>query len=324
MTSTKAEVVQLKETLQKALAEGQTEGVCDALRALQQVSMSADLLKATKIVPAVKAAKKALPKEEAVLANKLITKWKDVKPAPAPVPERVSSRESKPVLMYTADADATAGGAGGGSDKATKARSITIHAETQPLPKRTPQGLVFPDFPTFRPNLTPKEVLQMGSFGGTYFRTIQSGVTHSTHADAWREFPGDWFEGLNVKKRVSSASYDAAVNLYGVKCGGDLHMWESSGWITEADPFGWFQWYCRFYLGRRCDDDARQVGRALGVMGAKGRWRNNLINKCINSGKPPSEAVGDKKISPVVRQLLQHWGYQLTEGDIAAFARGKK
>ena len=68
-------------------------------------------------------------------------------------------------------------------------------------------------------------------------------------------------------------------NTYGVTCGGGLDMWEGNDWIADCDPYGWFQWYCRFYLGRRCSDDERQVQRGNGVMGLRGRWRNNLTNK---------------------------------------------
>lgn len=131
-------------------------------------------------------------------------------------------------------------------------------------------------------------------------------------------------------------------------------MWESSGWITSADPYGWFQWYCRFYLGklchykydyiydrmddslndslsmpadsgRRCSDDERQIARGLGVIGPKGRWRNNLINKIINTY--PSDlksGLEDESISPVVRQLLLHWGYQLTLKDLENANKLKK
>ena len=67
-------------------------------------------------------------------------------------------------------------------------------------------------------------------------------------------------------------NYDPTVNTYKVKCGGDLEMWESSGWIKEVDPYGWFMWYCRFYLGRRCEDDERQIGRWKNCTGPKGKW----------------------------------------------------
>lgn len=129
-------------------------------------------------------------------------------------------------------------------------------------------------------------------------------MTGQTYHNVHEEFPDHWFKGLNIRKQVTSSTYDNNVNKYKVHCGGDLEMWESSGWITEIDPYGWFMWYCRFYLGRRCSDDERQISRGLNVMGPKGRWRTSLINKCIASGKKPEDALVDYKISPKVRQLL--------------------
>ncbi len=86
-------------------------------------------------------------------------------------------------------------------------------------------------------------MLQAGSFGGTYFRPIYSSVTKTQYDDkVWQEFPSDWFEGLNIGKQVTSKTYRPEVNRYGVKCGGDLNMWEGSGWITAIDPYGWFMW----------------------------------------------------------------------------------
>jgi hypothetical protein len=147
------------------------------------------------------------------------------------------------------------------SVQAIRLNSTKISESTQrkPLPTRDSDGFLhFADFPEFTPNLTPKEVLQMGSFGGTYFRSIYSSITkHTYKSDQWQEFPDDWFVGLNIAKQVTSSVYNVNVNTYKVPCGGDLKMWEESGWITEIDPYGWFQWYCRFYLGRRCTDDNR-------------------------------------------------------------------
>ena len=184
------------------------------------------------------------------------------------------------------------------------------------VPDRLENGIIlFEDYPDFRPNLTPKEVLQMGSFGGTYFRPIYSSVTKMKYSDeVWKELPTDWLEGLNVKKQISSSIYYEEVNKYKVKCGGSLQMWEESGWIKPCDPYGWFQWYCRFYQGRRHEDDARQVGRWLKCAGPRGRWKNNLISKIARAGKK----YNDISVSPVVRQVLQHWGYQLTEKDFDA------
>ena len=96
-------------------------------------------------------------------------------------------------------------------------------------------------------------------------------------------------------------------------------MWESSGWITEVDPYGWFQWYCRFYLGRRCSDDERQVKRGLNVFGPSGRWRRSLVNKILDKSKdgPLENFVDDVSISPKIRQLLIHWGYKITLADLS-------
>lgn len=192
--------------------------------------------------------------------------------------------------------------------------------ETHDIPKRNKHGeLVFKDYPDFRPNLTPSQVLQLGSFGGTYFRPITSAVTGESYKKVYKEFPVEWFKGLE-KKHVSSKIYDMNINRYKVKCGGSLDMWESSGWISDIDPYGWFQWYCRFYLGRRSSDDYRQVKRALGVMSKKGRFRNQLIKKCAMAGT----TYDDYSISPVIRQSLQHWGYELTERDADAYVKLKK
>lgn len=190
-----------------------------------------------------------------------------------------------------------------------KARNVAKKAKNDAddsQPKRNAEGQIkFSDHPEFTPNLSPKEILQLGSFGGTYFRKIKSSVTGETYLGAWKELPADWLEGLDVNTQVSSSTYRNSVNRYNAKCGGDLEMWESSGWISHFDPYGWFQWYCRFYQGRRTEDDERQISRALGVMGPKGRWRRNLVNKCLAAGKPLDQVVDDAKISPVVRQLLQ-------------------
>lgn len=201
-------------------------------------------------------------------------------------------------------------------DPATNKETVGQIIYSAKEPTRNKKGeLVFPDFPEFHPNMTPKEVLQAGSFGGTYFRPIYSSVTGKQYKDeAFLELPKDWTEGLNIKKKVTSSKYDEAVNTYKVKCGGSLEMWEESGWIHKQDPYGWFQWYCRFYQGRRSADDERQVGRWLRCAGPTGRWKNNLIMKCYRGGAQ----YNDPNISPVVRQTLQHWGYRLTEDDYQA------
>ncbi|XP_056602010.1 uncharacterized protein zgc:113208 [Triplophysa dalaica] len=187
--------------------------------------------------------------------------------------------------------------------------------------KRNVKGqLVFKDHPEFTPSMTPKEVLQAGSFGGTYFRPIYSSVTKQHYKDVWQELPKDWLEGLTISSQVASSTYRENVNTYKVKCGGSLEMWESSGWIVPQDPYGWFQWYCRFYQGRRTQDDERQISRWAKCAGVRGRWRNNLITKVVRSGCK----YDNFSVSPVVRQTLQHWGYRLTMEDYKEGAKRVK
>lgn len=96
-----------------------------------------------------------------------------------------------------------------------------------------------------------------------------------------------------------------------------LGKMQSSGWISDADPYGWFQWYCRFYQGRRCSDDARQISRWKGVAGPKGRFKSQLCNKIVAQAvlnrASTSTAIQDTTISPVIRQTLFHWGLLITE-----------
>mmetsp|Transcript_6618 Transcript_6618/g.24573 ORF Transcript_6618/g.24573 Transcript_6618/m.24573 type:complete len:255 (+) Transcript_6618:19-783(+) len=184
-------------------------------------------------------------------------------------------------------------------------------------------ALKFDDFPEFRPNLTPREVLVRGAFGGCYFNPKggKQGVkfpykTTSGVPITHLEFPKEWFEGLEDEKFLSR-KYRCEVNKYGVKAGQDQRYWEEKGWIHEQDPRGWFHWYCRFFLGRRTTDDVRQISRWVGVTGKKGRWKRNLLNKILAA----RASYDDTAISPVVRQTLLHWAYEITEKDLRAHAK---
>lgn len=199
--------------------------------------------------------------------------------------------------------------------------SVVIEQTTCPLPKRDKKTgmLTFQAgededlkrlLKDFRPNLTPEEVLRAGSFGGTYFRPITSAVTTVRYKakDVLKDtVDPSWIKGLD-KSLLTSSTYRMQLNKYGVKCGGSLGMWESSGWIADSDPYGWFQWYCRFYQGRKCSDDARQISRWLKSVGPKGRFRSQLCNKILAA----SASHDDRSISPVIRQTLQHWGLEIT------------
>ena len=173
----------------------------------------------------------------------------------------------------------------------------------------------------FKPNKTPKQVFKLGAFGGTYFRPIYSSITDKnyTPSQAMKGLPKSWFQGLDMKTKVTSSTYEKQVNKYKVKCGSSLEAWEKSGWIHKQDPYGWFQWYCRYCTGRRTDDDERQINRWLKLAGPNGRFRRTLMNKIIKEGS----TYDDLSISPVIRQVLLHWGYQLTNKDFTAYKKSK-
>ncbi|KAK9805683.1 hypothetical protein WJX72_011787 [[Myrmecia] bisecta] len=179
--------------------------------------------------------------------------------------------------------------------------------------------LVFADHPEFRPTMTPKQVVQAGSFGGIYFNPKggRPGILSPAGVDIDPdEFPADWFEGL-PGAAYKGRRYDVARNKYGVKAGQNQADWERAGWITAQDPRGWFHWYCRFYQGRRSADDGRQIGRWAGVAGEKGRWKRILVNKVVAANKHWNDA----SVSPVIRQTLLHWAYELTEPDFNRLRR---
>lgn len=183
------------------------------------------------------------------------------------------------------------------------------------MPRKNSRGeYVFKDHPEFRPNMSPKEMFHAGIFGGTYFRKIHSGVLKKDIDGAWQEFPKSWFSKYpcNLQKE------DLSINKYGVHSGTSLKYWESRGWIKRPDFFGWVQFYCRFWQGRRSPDDARQIKRWQGIV--HGRFRNRLINMCIKQGK----RYNDKTVSPTIRQLLLQWGYELTAKDVEEYKKSRK
>jgi len=174
----------------------------------------------------------------------------------------------------------------------------------------------------FRPNLTPRQIFLLGSFGGTYWRPIYSNITHKNHKNRHLKFKkitndkGDienWWKDIPSHYLTNKwKDYDINMNKYKVKCGTTLREWENSGWITSQDPYGWVEWYCNFYSGRRSKDDERQIKRWLKLCGPNGRFKKRLINMI----KSKNSSYDDYTISPVIRQTLQHWGYQLTELDL--------
>lgn len=173
-----------------------------------------------------------------------------------------------------------------------------------------PKTLKFKDYPDFKPNMTPREIFRQGSFGGTYWRPIYSKITNKHYKNQHKKYPKTWWSGIPDNLLVSE-SCDKTKNKYGVNVGTSLDFWESKGWITEHNPYGWVDWYCGFYNGKRGPDDERQIARWKSLAGLNGRFRKWLINII----KKKNGSWNDYAISPKIRQTLLHWGYELTYND---------
>lgn len=144
---------------------------------------------------------------------------------------------------------------------------------TEPMGKNFDSG--------FKPMLTPKEMLRLGVFNGVYMR------------DCGKEYPKDWFE----KAKFSKNSPDPSINYYGVRASQPLSVWRMKGWIHPDDPRGWFQWYCRYYMGRRApEEDKRQIKRWKAFVRHAAQVRKNCGN-------------GDQFCRRRQRQALLHWAY---------------
>ena len=152
---------------------------------------------------------------------------------------------------------------------------------------------------------TPIEIIKEGTFGGTYFRKIYSGINEKCYKNSWKEFVH--LKNIDAKF-FTSDYYDVNVNEYGVKCGTSLRFWENKGWINKIDPYGWFQWCFRYWLGRRSKDDKTHIDRWKKIVS---RFWGKLVKIIRDAGSK----FDDYSISSKIRQLLLHWGYELTEKD---------
>jgi hypothetical protein len=132
----------------------------------------------------------------------------------------------------------------------------------------------------FAPELPPRQLLEMGIFGGKYM------------TDCRDEFPASWFK----RAKLSPAGRDPSLNFFGVDASKSLAYWEEKGWIHPDDPRGWFQWYCRYYMGRRHEDDQRQIQRWRAMT----RHIAQIVKHCER---------GDGSCRPRQRQALLHWAY---------------
>ena len=134
--------------------------------------------------------------------------------------------------------------------------------------------------PDFTPDLTPKEMLELGVFGGKYM------------TDCKDEFPTSWFENA----KLSPEKKDPSLNFFNVDASQPLSVWQKKGWIHDMDPRGWFQWYCRYYMGRRGTDDERQIKRWKAMKRHVAQIKKNCKSR-------------DLDCRPRQRQALLHWAY---------------
>jgi hypothetical protein len=135
--------------------------------------------------------------------------------------------------------------------------------------------------PAFRPELTPAQMLELGVFGGKYM------------TDTRGEFPASWF----TRAKLSPDRRDGSFNFFGVDASQRLSVWRAKGWLHPDDPRGWFQWYCRYFMGRRMpEEDRRQIGR----------WR--AMRRHIRQIEANCEP-GDLDCRRRQRQALLHWAY---------------
>lgn len=142
-----------------------------------------------------------------------------------------------------------------------------------------PEGKNFD--PRFQPELTPKQMLKLGVFGGKYM------------TDCTKEFPKDWF----THAKLCHEKHDPKLNYFGVNASQPLSVWRKKGWIHPADPRGWFQWYCRYYMGRRLEaEDERQIKRWLAIK----RHITQIKKNCTK---------GDMLCRRRQRQAVLHWAY---------------
>ena len=146
------------------------------------------------------------------------------------------------------------------------------------------------------------------SYGPLYSKTLSMTVPSD-----YSDLPNEWISNLPPFKYLTAPTPVPATNKFHVLCGQSIEEWEAAGWINyNFDPRGWFQWYTRFYHGRRCDDDNRQIGRWKRCVGPTGRWKRILLKRYKEKGIRDTNRDEAGDVSPVVHQTCHHvlflWG----------------
>ena len=170
----------------------------------------------------------------------------------------------------------------------------------------------------FNPNLTPGEIIEAGSFGGSYFGLP---IEEYTNYD-YQELFNKHFDGVDTKLYLGE-EYKPRLNKFKIRSGMDYQYWKDMGWMHKDDPYGWFEWYCKYSLGRRHEDDERQIKRWNDFCGVNGRWRRRIykiIDEAGGYNNNESKWIYST-VSPRIQQSLQHWGYRINKKDYESYKR---
>tara|TARA_A100001015_G_scaffold282666_1_gene347201 strand:- start:3316 stop:3987 length:672 start_codon:yes stop_codon:yes gene_type:complete len=206
----------------------------------------------------------------------------------------------------------------GGKIKKNSSKKSKKGSSKKPVKKNSKKPIkknskyYFSDYPDFTPNLSPRQIFLLGSFGGTYWREIKSKYFSKKLKNMHKNYPKSWWKEIpddHLTRKFED--YDKSINKYGVRVGTPLEFWEDKGWIKKNHPYGWVHWYCDFFIGKRCEDDGRQIKRWKGLASTNGRFMRFLVTQIIKKNGD----WDDESISPKIRQVLQHWGYKLTKKD---------
>ena len=153
----------------------------------------------------------------------------------------------------------------------------------------------------FYPYLTPSDIFNNGAFGGSYF-----GV---------EDLKGDYDYQSLFQETLSDVSphlylgnkYKPKMNMFKTRSGMNYDYWTEMNWMHKDDPYGWLEWYIKYYNGRRHPDDDRQIKRWQDFCGVNGRWRKRIYSRIYETN--------NINVSPRIQQSLLHWGYMVNRGD---------
>lgn len=159
----------------------------------------------------------------------------------------------------------------------------------------------------FYPYLTPSDILKNGAFGGSYFgiEDLKGDYDYqSLFLETLSDVPAKYYLGDKYRPKM---------NMFKVRSGMNYDYWTEMNWMHPDDPYGWFEWYLKYFNGRRHEDDDRQIRRWQDFCGVNGRWRKRIYQRIYETGG--WGALANQDVSPRIQQSLLHWGYMVNKND---------